>query len=178
MARRARGRATGTRTNRQVNRQDKPARFLMPAYSRPRLPSRRIRDAGVGAHILEDYNASKRPPLPSSAYSTRSSLPRRATPANKPLRGPANRRAPLRCTTRTTLRPPMRLKPLTRLGARIGTPVRPRHVLCTPPEPCALCRRQEQPMPSCRAPRARTPAEACAPPMQPRSRIYGSLPPR
>ena len=40
------------------------------AYSRPRLPSRRIRDAGAGMRILEDYNALKRTPRRSSACAT------------------------------------------------------------------------------------------------------------
>ncbi len=59
----------------------------------------------------------------------------------------------------------------------MGRPVRPRHVLCTPPEPVPLVAGKRNRCSSCRAPRARTPAEARAPPMQLRHRIHGSPPP-
>jgi hypothetical protein len=149
VAQRARGRATCTRTNREVHaRAVSHASIFTPASAQPPHP-----DAGVGARILRiithprDHHADRlRTPL---------AHPGRATPAGRPRRGPANRWAPLRCTTRTTLRPPMRLQHISRLGARVGTPCAPAPCALYTAQPCALCRRQEQqmlimPRPACR----------------------------
>jgi len=120
LAQRARGRATGTRTNRDARviscRQHIHARVCPAAASETRV------SACVSSRITTHSRGPRADHRPAP--------PRSPAAPPRPQRPCKSRGHHLRRTTRTTLRPPMRPQPLHWLGARVGSP-------CAP-APCAL----------------------------------------
>jgi hypothetical protein len=138
----------------------------------PAAESRR----GCRCAYPDDYNTSKRPPRRSSACSTLSSWPRHPgrQAAERPCKSAGTAEVHDAHDTAaahgTATLPPARGQGWDALCARAICFVhRPGHV----PFVAGKSNRCS----SCHAPRAHTPAETCAPPMQPRRRIHGSSPP-